>query len=141
MRTWGFIIVICSSVLSACNTDESMKELDPYIFLHDNSSKIWLVDQLLINKNDYSPMRFKYKQMIAFHESRNAYIHTVKDFGEHHGLKALYTMDRAKREFRFQFNKKEWIFHIVYLSRTKIVLRPKYKSFNYTMVLIPFPEY
>lgn len=141
MLRFGLLLTLAVTILSACDSDQSLRIIDPYIFLHDNSSKIWLVDQLLINKNDYTPMRFRYKQMIAFHENRKAYFYTIKDFGSRPGVRAGYTMDKPKREFRFLFDKKEWVFHIVFISRTKLVLRPKYHSFRFAMVLIPFPEY
>jgi len=134
-------ILLLTVILSGCGIDQSMKAVDPYIFVHDNSSKIWLVDQLLINKNDYTPMQFRYKELIAFHENRNAYFYRMNEFGDHPGVKATFWMDKSKREFGFDFDKKSWIFHIVSMTRTKIVLRPKNHSFNYTMVLIPFPEF
>lgn len=86
-------------------------------------------------------MRFQYKQIIVFHESRNAYFYRLNEFGDKPGIKSYYWMDKEKDEFGFQIGKKEWIFDIRRLSRTKIILRPKYKSYPYTIVLIPFPEY
>lgn len=118
-----------------------MKKVDPYIFLNDNSSKVWLVDKLLIHKRDYTPMRFRYKQLIIFHESRNAYFYRMHEFGDRPGIKSYYWMNKGKNEFGFQVGRKEWIFDIRQLSRTKIVLCPKYHSYPYTIVLIPFPEY
>lgn len=127
--------------LLGCTADSSLKKIDPYIFIHDNSSKVWLVDKLLSGKRDYTPMRFQYKQIIVFHESRNAYFYRLNEFGDKPGIKSYYWMDKEKDEFGFQIGKKEWIFDIRRLSRTKIILRPKYKSYPYTIVLIPFPEY
>jgi hypothetical protein len=127
--------------LGRCVSESSMKKLDPYIFLHDNSSKVWLVDKLLINKNDYTPMQFRYKQLIVFHQSRNAYFYRLHEFGDRQGLKAYYWMDKSRNEFAFELGSKKWIFDIRHLSRDKIVLKPKYDSYPYTIVLIPFPEY
>jgi hypothetical protein len=134
----GIILVV---FLWGCTADSSLKKIDPYIFIHDNSSKVWLVDKLLSEKRDYTPMRFQYKQIIVFHESRNAYFYRLNEFGDKPGIKSYYWMDKEKDEFGFQIGKKEWIFDIRRLSRTKIILRPKYKSYPYTIVLIPFPEY
>ncbi|MBI3239244.1 MAG: hypothetical protein HYZ43_10455 [Flavobacteriia bacterium] len=124
-----------------CSSGTSLKKIDNYIFLHDNSSKVWLVDKLLINKNDYTPMRFRFKQIIVFHESRNAYFYRLNEMGEKPGAKTYYWMDRTKNEFGFLVGQKEWVFEIKQISRTKLVLRPKNNSYPYTMVLVPFPEY
>jgi hypothetical protein len=135
------VFCLLALLLAKCTSEGSMKQLDPYIFLHDNSSKVWLVDKLLINKNDYTPLRFHNKQVIVFHESRSAYFYRLRDFGEKKGIQSYYWMDKSKNEFGFEVGKKEWIFDIRQLSRKKIVLKPKYGSYPYTIVLIPFPEY
>ncbi len=135
-----FSSILLLLLLLSCRGEQSMKMIDHYIFLHDNSSKVWMIDKLLIGKNDHTPMRFEFRQVIAFHESRNAYIYRINEMHKP-GHKAAYWMDRSKNEFGFQFtNNKEWLFEIVSISRTKIVLKPKRGSFKYTMVLIPFPE-
>jgi len=141
VRKINFIICLLVLLGFGCTSEGSMKKVDSYIFLHDNSSKVWLVDKLLINKNDYTPLRFRYKQLIVFHESRNAYFYRLHEFGDKTGIKSHYWMDRTTNEFGFQIGKKEWIFEIALITRTKIVLRPKNNSYPYTMVLIPFPEY
>src|SRR3989338_7507324 len=112
-----------------CSSGASLKKIDDYIFLHDNSSKVWLVDKLLINKNDYTPMRFRYKQVVVFHESRSAYFYRLNEMGDKPGAKTYYWLDRTKKEIWFFF------------GQTEMVLRPKNNSYPYTMVLVPFPEY
>ena len=79
--------------------------------------------------------------MIVFHESRNAYFYRLHEFGDKTGIKSNYWMDKTTNEFGFQIGKKEWLFDILLITRTKVVLRPKNNSYPYTMVLIPFPEY
>lgn len=134
----SFVII---SLVTGCFSGNSMKKLNPYIFLHDNSSKIWLVDQLLIGDKDYTPFQFKNRQLIAFHESKNAYFYRIKSFAEKGGLKTMYWMDREKNELGFQVGTKEWIFTIKALGRKRIILVPKNNTYPYTIVLIPFPEY
>lgn len=134
---WGLLFLL----LAGCSSGSSMKKIDRYIFLHDNSSKVWLVDKLLLRENDYTPLRFRNKQLIVFHETRNAYFYRIKDIGDKQGLKTYYWIDQSKNEFGFQFAKNEWVFDIRQLSRTKVVLRPKRGTYPYTIVLVPFPEY
>lgn len=135
----GFLFVFF--LLLGCTSGTSIRKIDTYIVLHDNSSKVWLVDKLLSNGKDYTPFRFRERQMIVFHESRNAYFYRLSSMGDKPGIKAYYWMDRTKNEFGFQFGKKEWLFEIEQISRTKVILKPKYESYPHTIVLIPFPEY
>lgn len=136
-----YIFIAITSLVSSCFSGNTMKSLDPYIFLHDNSSKVWFVDKLLVGDKDYTPFQFKNRQLIAFHESRNAYFYRIKTFAEKGGLKTMYWMDRGKKEFGFQVGKKEWLFTIKAIGRKRIILAPKNNSYPYTIVLIPFPEY
>lgn len=100
-----------------------------------------MVDKLMLNKNDYTPLRFRNRQLLVFHKSRNAYFYRMHELGDKQGLKTYYWFDQEKDEFGFQFAKDEWIFEIKQLSRTRVVLKPKRGGYPYTIVLVPFPEY
>ena len=139
MRFFPFLLLLL--IIVSCDTSSSLKKVDPYVFVHDNSSKIWLVEKLLKDGKDFTPMQFNAHSMIIFHQSRNAYVHRIIDFSKQNGAKCYYWMDREKNEFGFQFTKNTWLFSIVNVSRTKLVLKPKSKSYPYTIVLVPFPEY
>ncbi len=141
MKGFGYVLLLVQLVfLSAC-WNNSLKKIDHYIFLNDNSSKVWLVDKLMSDGKDYTPIQFQYKELIVFHESRNALFCKVRNLGENPTTKMYYWMDREKKELGFQGNRKQYLFEIKLLSRTKIILKPKYKSYPYSIVLIPFPEY
>ncbi|MNK12894.1 hypothetical protein D3C87_309720 [compost metagenome] len=126
--------------LSACG-DTTLEPIDNYILVHDNSSKVWLVDKQLDGDKDYTPLQIEYKEVIVFHESRNAYFHILKNLGTKPGVKFTFWMDRSKNEFGFKGMNKDLVFEIVSMSRTKMVLKPKNNTYKYTIVLIPFPEY
>lgn len=136
---WNKLLLIGTLVLFGCTG--GMQKIDDCIFVHDNSSKVWLVQKQLRDGKDYTPMRFEFKEIIIFHASKNAYFHRIIDLGKVPGRKKVYWMDREKDEFGFYGDKKEFLFTIAYLSRTKMVLKPKNKSYGFTLVLIPFPEY
>ncbi|AEA45372.1 hypothetical protein [Fluviicola taffensis] len=133
-------LILSILLLSSCG-DTGIEPIDNYILLHDNSSKVWLIDKQLDGDKDYTPLQFEYKDLIVFHESQNAYFHRLKDLGTKPGIKMGFWLDQSKNEIGFKGTKKDLIFEIISLTRTKIVLKPKHKSFKYTIVLIPFPEY
>ncbi len=135
----NLVFLLLLLILGACDT--SIQPIDHYILVHDNSSKVWLVDKQLDGDKDYTPLQIEYKEIIVFHESRNAYFHTLKTLGTKPGIKKSYWLDESKKEFGFVGTKKNLVFEIVTLSRKRIVLKPKNNSYKYTIVLIPFPEY
>ncbi len=134
------VFLLLLLILSACR-DTSIEPIDRYILVHDNSSKVWLVDKQLDGDKDYTPLQIEYKEIIVFHESRNAYFHTLKTLGTKPGVKKSYWLDERKKEFGFSGDKKDLIFEIITLSRKRIVLKPKNNSYKFTIVLVPFPEY
>ena len=140
MKSLRIFLLLLLIILSACG-DTSIQPIDHYILIHDNSSKVWLVDKQLDGDKDYTPLQIAYKEVIVFHESRNAYFHILKTLGTKPGVKMSYWLDESKKEFGFMGTKKNLVFEIVTLSRRRIVLKPKNNSYKYTIVLIPFPEY
>jgi hypothetical protein len=134
------ILLFLVLFLSACS-DTEIEPIDNYILLHDNSSKVWLVDHQLDGDKDYTPLQIKAKEIIVFHQSREAYFHRLKDLGTKPGIKMSFWLDQKKNELGFRGQKRDLIFEIAHLSRTRIVLKPKSKTYKYTIVLIPFPEY
>lgn len=127
-------------MLAACS-DTEIEPIDHYILLHDNSSKVWLVDKQLDGDKDYTPLQIQAKEIIVFHQSREAYFHRLKTLGTQPGRKMSFWLDQKKNELGFRGEKKDLVFEVVNLSRNRIVLKPKYRSSKYTIILIPFPEY
>lgn len=125
-------------LIFACNGQ--MKKLDDSIFIHDNSSKVWLIEKLLSDGKDYTPVPFEYHEIIVFHQTKNAYIYRINELGKK-GKKMTFNLDREKNTLVFRSSKGNYLFEIILLQRKKIILKPKYKSYPFTMVLVPFPEY
>lgn len=138
MRLSVFLLLLL--IFNSCG-NTSIEPIDHYILLHDNSSKVWLVDKQLDGDKDYTPLQIEYKEIIVFHESQNAYFYQLKTLGSKRGIKKSFWLDASKNELGFSGDKRDLVFEIVKLSRKKIILKPKNNSYKYTIVLIPFPEY
>lgn len=122
----------------ACNGQ--MKKLDDSIFIHDNSSKVWLIEKLLNDGKDYTPVPFEYHEIIVFHQTKNAYIYRINELGKK-GKKMTFNLNRENNTLVFRSTKGNYLFDIILLQRKKIILKPKNKTYPFTMVLVPFPEY
>lgn len=139
MRLICFLILFL--VLNGCTWDTKLEPINEYALIHDNSSKVWMVNRLLKGDKDFTPLQFEYRQLIVFHKTSNAYFYTMRNLGEKPGAKMYFWLDRSKDEFGFRDSKHEFLFSISRISRSKIILKPKKKSYKYTIELIPFPEY
>lgn len=127
--------------LSLFGCDTSLKKIDDAIYLHDNSSKVWMIDKLLEDGKDYTPVQFEYRELIIFHDNHHAYFYNLHEFGKKRGKMLHFSVDREQNEFLFEGKNVYYKFAIHHFSRKKIVLKPLDKTYRFTMILIPFPEY
>lgn len=128
-------------LLAGCTWDTGIQRINHYILVHDNSSKVWLVDKMLKDNRDYTPLQMEYKEMVVFHRNNTAYFYVFHEFGKKPGKKMTFWLDEEKNEFGFDGVKKDLLFEIIAINRNKIHLKPKNNSYPYQLVLIPFPEY
>jgi hypothetical protein len=140
MKRINYFVLILTFILSSCVHDYELKPINPHYIFHQNSSKVWLINKLWKDKNDFSPKKFDDKEIIIFHQSKTCFIHKIKEFGKNKGKKADFRVDGAKKELQIDFYKEKWKFTIASYSETKIILNP-IENFNFKVELIAFPEY
>lgn len=136
----GFLTLIVAFLGYSCG-DTSITPIDYYIQIHDNSSKVWLVDQQLEGEKDYTPLQFQYKEIMVFHQSKNVYVYRLLDLGKKKGKKMNFWLDASQNELSIMDGKTNLLFTIKQLTRKKMVLETKSKTKKQTLILIPFPEY
>lgn len=136
-----FRFLILFIVLTSCVADYQYKNIEPYYVLHDNSSKVWIINHLYKNGMDEVPLSFQYKKMIVFHSSRNCYIYQIDQLGEKAGNKGEFSIQSEKKEMEIQFKNEKWKFTILNFDENLVKMKSiDTKDGNYTMELIPFPE-
>lgn len=136
------LLPACLLFLAACVHDSQYKTVEPYYILHDNSSKVWLIDHVYSGGKDHSPLSLNYKKLLVFHTSGYCYVHEVKSLGSKSGKRGMFYLDIAERRLDIQFKNETWVFRIDSLSEQKIVLSPAEGSaFQYKLELVTFPEY
>lgn len=137
----AFFLVFTLFALLSCDLQNSSKTVDKSIFIHDRSSKVWLVDKKLQGNKDYTPLRFEYKELVVFHDSGVACFYKMQDFGKQPGYKMNFEINGERDKLTLTNNKMTRVFTIKSIGRKKLVLESRAKNYPYTLVLIPFPEY
>lgn len=79
------VLLALSCTFVGCTWNTEIEPINHTILLHDNSSKVWLVDQMLIGDRDYTPLQMEYKEVVVFHENSAAYFYRLKEFGQKKG--------------------------------------------------------
>lgn len=135
-------IIVGLLLLSACVHDYELKPIDPAFVFHCNASKVWVINHLYKDHKDFAPLSLKYKEMIIFHKNGNCFFYQVNQFQNGHSRKADFEINQANDQITFSFNKDKWVYKVKSYSVDKIILAPiKAAKFNYTIELIPFPEF
>jgi hypothetical protein len=78
-----FVLIIVS-----CNTNSQKVLIAPYEILHDNSSKVWILDKQYENGVDLTPVNRIDKWVITFYRNRTFVLTTLKyyaDYSLHQG--------------------------------------------------------
>lgn len=131
--------VLTAVSVASCVTDSQLVAIDPYYMLHDNSSKVWLINHCYKNGKDYAPLSNKYKEIITFYESSNCYVQPMNTFGDEPGRKGNFRINGRDRKFSIDYPDEAVDFRIKMLTEDKIILVPE-GEFPYTLELIPVPE-
>ena len=138
---FSVVLFFLVMVVSSCSMDDSAKRIDRSIFLHDKSSKVWLVDKKLQGNKDFTPFEFEYREIVVFHQSGNAYFYKLNNLGKQRGYKMNFELDWEHKKFSLYNEKMRRNFEVNSIGRTRFVITSKAKDYNYKLVLIPFPEY
>ncbi len=126
--------------LFSCN-NEKLRPISSSIFLHNNSSKVWLLDKELIGEKDYTPLRMQYKQIFVFHKSYKLYIYRLNTLGTQKGTQFSYEINDENKQLTISNDTVEYSYYLNLVSRNKIILTPHSDNIKRTLVLISFPEY
>lgn len=138
----SFIVIIVTLFFSGCSSVVSMKAVNLDSFFNDNSSKVWLVDNLSLAGNEISPIRDGFKDVVIFYKSGRIAVQPLNSLGTKPVLSGYFFIDSDLKTMKLEFKKTTWKFNIDELSIKKVVLSPQKSSdFQYGIVLIPLPEF
>jgi hypothetical protein len=128
-------------LLYACGTGVELEEIPFDPVFHDNSSKVWLIDQVITNGKNYAPIENENKDIIVFYESGNCMFQPLKSLGDIQGKKGRFSIFTSDSTMGIFFKNERWDFKVKTLKHNYIELTPlKGSDFQYSLVLISFPE-
>ena len=128
-------------VLLSCHRVVQTKAVNLSYVFDDNSSKVWLMNKLMIGDKNYSPMRNSYKDIVIFYKNGACVVQPLNTLGDSPGAKGVFEVDGTNMTLKINFSKSNWKFNITTLEEENIVLSPdKDSDIKYTVHLIPLPE-
>lgn len=138
MRTVALLFVLA---LSACTSGINMTSVDYGNLLHDNNSKVWVVNKLVYDKVNTSGVGFPNKDLMIFHEDGTVQITPVKGLGKQRPKTGRYYLDSEDKEIEFYFDNQEtWLMKMNYLTEDSVYMSPRGKSkAQFELQIVPLP--
>lgn len=129
-------------VVSSCASGVDLKPIPLGPLLHDSNSKVWMIDKVIVGNKNFAPKPNLEKDVIVFYESGKCLFQPMRTLGDFVGKKGDYTLYSKERTLTLYFEKEKWDFTLSTLTEDTIVIHPtKSSDLNYSMVLVPFPEF
>jgi len=135
------IILLVLVLLASCSTGVELKPVDLGTLFHDGNSKVWLVDKVIIDRQNFAPKQAADKDAFIFYASSKCSFQPLKTIGDFSSKNGEFSIYSDEKLLTIYFKKEVWEFKLASLSDNKIVLKPtKSSDLKYTLVLIPLPE-
>lgn len=127
--------------LTACSTDSELKPV-PYDYLiNDGNSKVWMIEQMIVNKSNISSQRDDEKELIIFYQSGKFQYIPLKQLGHKNGRTGEYFLSSQDNELKMYFNENIWEFKLEEVSEDSIYLVPtKESDVDFSLQLVPLKE-
>lgn len=85
-------ILSLSFLLLACINEESLKPVMPEFLIHNNASKIWLLQKIETDDTVLEPVLKENTTTYTFFEDHDFYVQQLIHLGSHEGTKGSYTL-------------------------------------------------
>lgn len=109
--------------LSSCTTGVNLRYVDLDSTFHDNNSKVWVVNKLIIKEMNIAPDNDYQKDVIVFYENGVVCITPMKKIGHESPRRGRYEIDSQEKTMYIDFQDKEkWIIDIQYVTQDSMYL-------------------
>ncbi|MFN5879348.1 MAG: hypothetical protein ACK44B_10795 [Flavobacteriales bacterium] len=134
--------ISCVFLFVGCTSGVKLKAVNLGPLFHDSNSKVWMVDKVIADKQNFAPRINSDKDVIVFYETGKCMYQPMKTLGDFPGKKGEYSLFSEDKTLSLYFTNERWDFKIDALSEDTIVLKPLNTSdLKYSMILVPFPEF
>lgn len=127
--------------LIGCTSSNDMISVRYDYLLNDGNSKVWMIDQMIIDKTNISSQYDHQKELLIFYQSGNFQYIPLQELGHRKGRIGSYFLDSEERKLKLHFKNEIWHFKLDELSEDSIYLTPlKDSKVDFSMQLVPLRE-
>lgn len=135
------LLLFLSIGLFSCTEGIEMTEVPSDYLLNDGNSKVWMIEQMIVDNTDISARLNEEKELIIFYQSGRFQYIPIKQLGHITGKTGTYELSNSNKELRMYFPDKKWYFKLKEFSEDSIYLTPlKASEANFSIQLVPLKE-
>lgn len=127
--------------ISSCDNGIALLEVPKDAVLHDNGSKVWLIDAILNAKKNFSSSKMEEKSLIVFYNTYKCVMQPLASIGKKDGKRGYFELLNGNSRLTLHFDNEIWNFKVKKINGIEIILEPMSNSqFPYELHLKTFPE-
>lgn len=128
-------------LILGCGNDSSAIKIRINSLLHDDSSKVWMVEKELVNGKEQAPDNINFRTVIVFYEDSKFAEQPLNTLGNRPPKYGTFDVGSQNEIISFFQERKETVFLIESYSKERIVLKSIEKTGEkIELHLIPLPK-
>lgn len=107
MRDFRFILFFFLGInvlAQSCSNSEDEIIIYPYEVLHDNSSKVWILDSQFDNNVNKTPVNRLEKWVLIFYNDQSFVLNTLENFGNFSVLHGMFTFSDDSKKIIYKWD-------------------------------------
>jgi hypothetical protein len=124
-----------------CSDESSVIKLHINSLLHDDSSKMWMVEKELIDGKDHAPENINFRTVITFYNDFKFAEQPLNTLGNRPPKYGIFEVGSQNATITFVIDKKENVFIVESYSKQEIILKTEEgRGERIYLQLIPLPK-
>lgn len=136
-----FGLFLSTVLLFGCTNSTQMKPISYDYLLNDGNSKVWMINEMSIEKTNIAPQKDTQKELlIFFSDGRFQYI-PVQELGHKIGRIGSYFLDSEDKTLKLYFKEDTWHFKLKQITEETLYMTPMDDSkMEFSMEIVPLKQ-
>ena len=139
MRFATFFLL--SLLVAACTSSARMRPISYDYLLNDGNSKVWMINEMSIDKTNIAPRRDSQKELLIFFSDGQFQYIPVQELGHKKGRIGSYYLDSEEKTLKLNFKEDTWHFKLNQITEEVIYMSPMPDSkVEFSMEIVPLKQ-
>ena len=139
MRVLLFIAVV---TFAGCTSSARLKPISYDYLLNDGNSKVWMINQMVIEKTDIAPRKDTQKELMIFYNDGKFQYIPVQELGHKKGRIGSYFLDSEEKTLKLYFKEDTWHFKLKQITEDAIYMTPMQDSkVEFSLGIVPIKQH